>query len=99
MAMAGQKEQKDQETPGLARGVGTLKGVGPTRAREFRARGVQTLADLLEYFPRDYQLERSERPIGELVGEQINIARGEVVAVDYVPSWPRPRFEATIEDP
>jgi ATP-dependent DNA helicase RecG len=66
--------------------------------KEFEARGVRTLGDLLEYFPRSYQQERSERPIDQLVADQIQIARGEVVAVDYIPMRPRPRFEATLSD-
>lgn len=83
----------------LLRAVETLEGVGSTRAREFRQRGVGTLGDLLEYFPRDYQFERAERAIDQLVPEEIQIVRGEVVAVDYVPARPRPRFEATLADP
>ena len=82
----------------LARPVDDLAGVGPTRAKAFRALGVKTLGDLLEYFPRDYQFESSELTIRELVADQIQTVRGEVVAVDYVPSRPRPRFEATIQD-
>jgi ATP-dependent DNA helicase RecG len=73
--------------------------VGPTRARELRLRGINTLGDLVEYFPRDYQHERAERPIAELMPDQIQIARGEVIACDYIPSRPRPRFEATLRDP
>jgi ATP-dependent DNA helicase RecG len=53
---------------------------------------------LLDYFPRTYQFESSERPINQLVPKQIQNARGEVVAVDYIPSRPRPRFEATLDD-
>src|SRR4029450_2124612 len=43
--------------------------------------------------------ERAERPINELVANQIQWARGEVTACDYIPSHPRPRFEATLTDP
>src|SRR5215204_685257 len=32
----------------LARGVGTIEGVGPGKVKEFEARGVRTLGDLLE---------------------------------------------------
>ena len=78
--------------------VEELEGIGPARAKELKARGVKTLSDLMEYFPRDYQYERAERPIAELVEGSVQIARGEVVAVDYVPVRPRPRFEATIQD-
>jgi ATP-dependent DNA helicase RecG len=82
----------------LLRPIESLDGVGPTRARAFRVLGVKTLGDLLEYFPRDYQYESSERTISQLVANDIQTARGQVVAVDYVPVRPRPRFEATIDD-
>ncbi len=81
----------------LFRPVESLDGVGPARAREFRRLGVGTLGDLLEYFPRDYQFESAERAISDLVPGQIQMARGEVVAVDYIASRP-PRFEATLDD-
>src|ERR1044071_5456311 len=79
--------------------IGALEGIGPTRAKQFAAAGVNTIGELLEYFPRDYQQERAERAIGELAPGQIQFARGEVVAVDYIPARPRGRFEATLEDP
>ena len=82
----------------LARPVESLDGVGPTRAKAFKALGVRTLGDLLEYFPRTYQYESSELSIGQLVADQIQTARGEVVAVDYLSVRPRPRFEATLSD-
>src|SRR4051794_5328141 len=86
------------ETSALARPVDSLAGVGPTRARHFKALGVDTLGDLLEYFPRDYQFESEELKIGQLRTDQVQMARGEVVAVNYAAVRPRPRFEATIYD-
>ena len=82
----------------MARPVESLDGVGATRAKAFHLLGVKTLGDLLEYFPRDYVFESSERTISRLVPNDIQTARGQVVAVDYVPVRPRPRFEATIDD-
>jgi ATP-dependent DNA helicase RecG len=78
--------------------VESLEGVGPTRAKQLKELGVHTLGDLVEYFPRTYRFESSERPIAQLVADQIQTVRGKVVAVDYVPVRPRPRFEATIDD-
>ena len=78
--------------------VETLSGVGPTRAKVFKALGVKTLGDLLEYFPRTYQYESSELSIDQLTDGPIQTARGTVCAVDYIPSRPRPRFEATLDD-
>src|SRR3954454_19151611 len=91
-------ELKNKEVSVLEKGIATIEGVGPTKVREFEARGVRTLGDLLEYFPRTYQQERAEQSIDRLVADQIQIARGEVVAVDYIPRRPRPRFEATLSD-
>ena len=81
----------------LSTPVGDLDGIGPARVAEFGRLGVKTVGDLLAYFPRDYQMEAGERPIGELVPGQIQSARGEVVAVDYVMGRPA-RFEATLDD-
>jgi ATP-dependent DNA helicase RecG len=83
----------------LSRPVIELEGVGPTRAKYLRLLGVATLGDLLEYFPRTYQSETAERDIGALAAtNEIQTARGRVVAVDYIPIRPRARFEATLED-
>lgn len=82
----------------LAASIESLEGVGQTRAKVFHALGVHTLGDLLEYFPRDYQFESSELAIRELRPKQIQTVRGEVIAVNYAPTRPRPRFEATIDD-
>ena len=85
--------------PRLSRRIEDLDGVGPARAKHLRALGIQNLGDLLEYFPRNYQFESGERSIGALTaGEAIQQARGRVVACDYIPSRPRPRFEATLAD-
>jgi ATP-dependent DNA helicase RecG len=75
-----------------------LAGVGPSRLKNLKALGLAVLGDLLEYFPRDYQSERSEGAIKELVPEQIQTVRGTVIAVDYVSGRARSRFEATIDD-
>jgi ATP-dependent DNA helicase RecG len=63
----------------------------------FSKLGVETVGDLLDYFPRDYQFEAGELPIDQLVPGQIATARGEVVAVDYINGRPA-RFEATLDD-
>ena len=85
------------ESP-LLQPIDDLPGVTPPRAKVFKALGVSTLGDLLEYFPRDYQFESSELPISRLIDNQVQTARGEVIAVDYVGQRPRARFEATIDD-
>jgi RecG-like helicase len=78
--------------------IESLHSVGPTRAKHLRELGLRCLSDLLEYFPRDYQHELAEGSIASLVTDQIQTVRGEIVACDYIPMRPRPRFEATIDD-
>lgn len=53
---------------------------------------------MLDYFPRDYRTETEELPIAELKPDDLALARGQVVAVNYTPMHPRPRFEATLDD-
>ncbi len=82
----------------LDRRIDLLDGVGPARAKKLKKLGLNRLGDLLEYFPRAYQQEFAEGSIAQLKPDQIHTVRGTVVAVDYVPVRPRPRFEATLDD-
>ena len=75
----------------LARPIDALEGVRPSQVKAFKYLGIRTLGELLEYFPRTYQFESSELSISQLVTDQIQTVRGEVVAVDYVSTRPRPR--------
>jgi ATP-dependent DNA helicase RecG len=76
----------------------SLAGIGTARAKALQSLGLETISDLLDYLPRRYQPESAERPIAELIPEQIQSARGEVIAVDMVYGRPPPRFEATLQD-
>jgi ATP-dependent DNA helicase RecG len=96
--MSATKPRSATETNSRDLPVEGLDGVGATRGRALRLLGVATLRDLIEYFPRDYQFESSERPIEGLVPDQIQSVRGTISAVNYVPARPRPRFEATLSD-
>ena len=78
----------------LARALDSLEGVGPNRLKNLRQLGLRVLGDLLDYFPRDYQQERSEGAIKDLVPDQIQTVRGTVIAVDYVTGRARARFPA-----
>ncbi|HEY1686976.1 MAG TPA: ATP-dependent DNA helicase RecG [Tepidisphaeraceae bacterium] len=75
-----------------------ISGIGPARLSALKSLGIHSVSDLLEYFPRDYRAESAEKKISDLGGEAIQQTRGNVVAVNYIPARPRPRFEATLED-
>src|SRR4051812_8635456 len=75
-----------------------LDGIGAARAKHLKHLGVETLADLIEYFPRTYQFESSEQSIDKFVADRIETARGTICAVDYITGRGRARFEATLDD-
>jgi ATP-dependent DNA helicase RecG len=77
--------------------ISKLPGVGPARAEQLHALSVNTLLDLVNYFPRDYQYESAQDTIAKLQPNTVATTVGEVVAVDYI-AGPRPRFEATLDD-
>ncbi len=47
-----------------------VKGVGATRAKKLEALGIQTVEDLITYFPRRFDLRRSAQSIGTLKGDE-----------------------------
>ena len=77
-----------------------LKGVGPRRADQLAKLGIETLEDLMLYFPRKFDLRKQAQPIATLTGEEegpVTVA-GEVVAVRNQSHGGRPRFEVTLDD-
>ncbi len=57
-----------------------LKGVGPHFAEVLRSRGIETVGDLLEWYPRAYEDRRVARSIsdlrpGEIVSISLNVVR------------------------
>ncbi len=75
-----------------------LKGVGPARAEFFAKLGVQTVGDLLEYFPRDWVFAPEPKKISELeVGETAAIV-GLIESTDFQ-NYRRPAiFEVMVGD-
>ena len=75
-----------------------LKGVGPARAEVFARLGVETVADLLEYFPRDWLFAPEPIKINRMkAGDTVTIV-GLVESIDYQ-SFRRPAvFEAMVAD-
>lgn len=88
----------DTAAPPLTAPIEAAKGVGVARASQLRALGLETIRDLLEYFPRRYQFEAEEMPIDRLVEDQIHTVRGEVTAVDYHRGARAGVFKATLDD-
>ncbi|GAF76207.1 unnamed protein product, partial [marine sediment metagenome] len=92
--MDSQKQNKfDLATP-----VQYVKGVGPAKAKAFAKLGVKTLADLLEYFPRDWIFMPEPVKINTLKANQTVTIAGVVEQTDFQRFRRLPMFKAVIAD-
>ncbi|MHC4394727.1 MAG: ATP-dependent DNA helicase RecG [Planctomycetota bacterium] len=89
---------KTQNKYSLSMPVQYLKGVGPAKAKVFAELGVETVADLLEYFPRDWNFVPEPIKINRMKqGRSVTII-GLVESTDFQ-SFRRPAmFEAQLSD-
>ena len=90
--------EKTQNRFTLTMPVQYLKGVGPARAKTFTQLGVETVADLLEYFPRDWVFAPEPIKINRIQPDREVTIVGQVESTDYQ-TFRRPAmFEAMIAD-
>ena len=95
--MAGESALSTSSLPSLDSPVQFALGVGPKRAEAFRALGVETCGDLLEFFPRDYAQSQGHVPVQQLQSGQLATVEGEIIQTRAVRRRPS-RFEALLED-
>ncbi len=75
-----------------------LKGVGPKRAKQLKAYGVNTISDLLDHIPRKYLDRTNIKPINQTkIGEQ-TVVIGKVVSKNIKILGKRRLFQVTISD-
>jgi ATP-dependent DNA helicase RecG len=82
----------------LSMPVQFLKGVGPARAKLFAQLGVETVGDLLEYFPRDWNFMPEPSKINQMQPNETVAVLGLVESIDYQNYRRQPLFEAMIGD-
>jgi len=82
----------------LSMPVQYLKGVGPARARVFAQLGVETIEDLLEYFPRDWVFAPKAIKINQMQPEHDVTIVGLVESIDYQSFRQPPIFEVVLAD-
>lgn len=75
-----------------------LKGVGPARAKVFSELGVETVGDLLEYFPRDWNFLPEPIKINQIEDNKDAAIIGMIESIDYQSFRRQPLFEALISD-
>ena len=89
---------KSQNNLSLSMPVQFLKGVGPARAETFAQLGVETVGDLLEYFPRDWVFAPDAIKINQMREGQSATVIGLVESADYASYSRAAIFEAMIAD-
>jgi len=72
-----------------------IKGIGPKRAKDFSAIGINTVLDLMYYFPRRYEDRTNLVSISKLKEGDIATIRAKILAIGQHDSWRRRRFSIT----
>jgi len=91
----GQTEETAGAPPGrgsadfMRSSVQYLKGVGPRRAAVLKRLDIETVADLIQYFPRDWQDRRQPTDISRPLESQHAAIRGRVLSANILRAGPR----------
>ena len=75
-----------------------LKGIGPAKAKLFERLEVQTVEDLLHYYPRTYQDRRLGRSPNEYNSDSLVVFKGRVLRTQEIPARSVLIFKAFLED-
>ncbi|MCM2281729.1 MAG: ATP-dependent DNA helicase RecG [Bdellovibrionaceae bacterium] len=77
-----------------------LKGVGPKLASVLRGKGVQTVNDLLQWYPRAYEDRRAARSISSLRPDELVALKAQVVSVSSfnMGKSRRKMYDVTVRD-
>ncbi len=94
----GAKQEEKKGKFDIATPVQYLKGVGPARAEIFEKLGVQTVGDLLEYYPRDWVFAPEPTRINGLEAGQTATIYGLIESTDYKNYRRPPVFEVVVSD-
>jgi ATP-dependent DNA helicase RecG len=98
MQGAGSGEARGRESVTLTTPVQYLKGVGPARAAIFEKLGVQTVGDLLEYFPRDWVFAPGRMKIAQMQPNEPATIVGLVESIDFQQHRRVPLLEVIVSD-
>ncbi|MHC5116878.1 MAG: ATP-dependent DNA helicase RecG [Planctomycetota bacterium] len=90
--------QQDANQITLETPIQFIKGVGPARAKSFAELGVETVSDLLEYYPRDWEFLPEMVKIADAHPNQTACLVGIVEQTDWQPYRKVPIFEITLAD-
>jgi len=75
-----------------------VKGIGPKRAATFNSIGIETIADLLYFFPRRYEDRSTFIPLSEIQPGTYTSIKGKIITKGVRPTRKIKIFEMIIDD-
>ncbi len=75
-----------------------LKGVGPKRAEMLEKLDINSVGDLLHYYPRTYQDRQLHTPISELKKVDLYISKTKVIRTQFIPTKNILIFKAFLQE-
>ncbi|MDE6357125.1 MAG: DNA helicase RecG, partial [Eubacteriales bacterium] len=58
----------------------SIKNIGEERAKKLKKLGINTVNDLIEYFPRHYDDRSNVSPIKDVEKDKINTVKGKIIS-------------------
>ncbi|WP_143611734.1 MULTISPECIES: ATP-dependent DNA helicase RecG [unclassified Thermosipho (in: thermotogales)] len=78
------KVEKLENLKSLEMSAKYLKGVGPKRAEKLKKLGINTVEDLINYFPRDYEDRRKVIPLSIIKEDEKIVTTGILTSVEKI---------------
>ena len=78
--------------------VTTLKGIGPKKAEALKRLKIETIEDLLSFYPRSYEDRRSVKKIGDLTEGETALITGRISAISKGRGFGRKRTLRLLAD-
>lgn len=62
----------------MQQSVSSIKGIGPKKAAALSKLNIETIEDMVYFFPRDYQDRRNRKKIAELREDEVAVVKGRI---------------------
>lgn len=58
--------------------ITVLKGIGPKKAKEYQRLGIKTVGDMIEFYPKSYEVSRGFTNISDLKVNEVAMVKGKI---------------------
>ncbi len=94
------QSQNSEKKSGLDAPITVMKGIGPAKSKNLKTLGINTIEDLLHYYPRRYDDYSQLKPINRLTYQEEITVIGSIYKAEFFPAVGRKkgRIEAIVTD-